>query len=310
MMGPDDKIYVAGHTGMVGSALVRELRAHGFTNLLVRTRKDLDLRDWRAVEKFFSIHKPAHVLLAAAKVGGILANLTFPADFIRDNLLIESNIIHAAHIHGVKRLLFLGSSCIYPRLAPQPIREASLLAGPLETTNEAYAIAKISGIKMCMAYNKQHETSFISVMPTNLYGINDHYDAQNSHVIPAIILKIAQAKINGASKITCWGSGRARREFLYVDDLASACLLIMRSTKPPELINVGFGSDITVSELVHLVAELMDYRGDILWDSNYPDGTSAKMLDSSRVKSMGFEPRTTLVEGLKKTIADYYSRAD
>lgn len=310
MMGPDDKIYVAGHTGMVGSALVRELRAHGFTNLLVRTRKDLDLRDWRAVEKFFSIHKPAHVLLAAAKVGGILANLTFPADFIRDNLLIESNIIHAAHIHGVKRLLFLGSSCIYPRLAPQPIREESLLAGPLETTNEAYAIAKISGIKMCMAYNKQHETSFISVMPTNLYGINDHYDAQNSHVIPAIILKIAQAKINGASKITCWGSGRARREFLYVDDLASACLLIMRSTKPPELINVGFGSDITVSELVHLVAELMDYRGDILWDSNYPDGTSAKMLDSSRVKSMGFEPRTTLVEGLKKTIADYYSRAD
>ena len=300
-MRKDAKIFVAGHRGLVGSAILRRLQASGFENLAVRARSELDLTDQRAVDGFFAAERPEYVFLAAAKVGGILANSTYPADFIRVNLQIQTNVIDAAYRHGVRKLLFLGSSCIYPRLAPQPMREEHLLTGPLEPTNEAYAIAKIAGIKMCQAYRRQYGFNAISLMPTNLYGPGDNFDLETSHVLPALIRKFHEAKVSGEREVVVWGTGTPRREFLHVDDLADAALFLMERYDSEEIINVGVGEDLSIRELAELVAEVVGYRGEITFDTSKPDGMPRKLLDVSRLFELGWRPRIPLREGIRQT---------
>ncbi|MGB8992797.1 MAG: GDP-L-fucose synthase [Desulfobaccales bacterium] len=301
MMEPDAKIYVAGHQGLVGGAILRRLQAAGFGNLRCRTFQELDLRDQAAVAAFFDRERPDYVFLAAAKVGGIRANATFPAEFIYDNLMIEANIIHQAYRYKVKKLLFLGSSCIYPKFCPQPMKEDYLLDGKLEPTNEPYAVAKIAGITMCRSYNRQFGTCFISVMPTNLYGPGDNFDLLDSHVIPALMRKFHQAKVAGAPEVPVWGTGTARREFLYVDDLADACLFLMERYQEGEIINIGVGQDLQIRELARLMAGVTGFQGQIVQDLSYPDGTPRKLLDVSKLAALGWQARTPLSEGLKQT---------
>jgi GDP-L-fucose synthase len=307
---PEARVYVAGHRGLVGSALVRRLAAGGYRNVLARTHAELDLIDQAAVRRFFERERPEHVFLAAAKVGGILANDTYPAEFIYQNVMIQTNVIEAAHQTGVHKLMFLGSSCIYPKFAPQPIKEEHLLTGLLEPTNEPYAIAKITGIKMCAAYNRQYGTNFISVMPTNLYGPGDNYDPQNSHVIPGLIGKIHQAKTSEATEVSIWGTGRPRREFLYSDDLADACVSLMEHhdvSDVGELINIGTGEDMTISELADVVRTVVGFKGKLAFDPTKPDGTPRKLLDVSRIKQLGWTAKTGLEEGIKRVYEDFRS---
>jgi GDP-L-fucose synthase len=299
------RIYVAGHRGMVGSAIVRRLVAAGYTNLVVRTRKELDLLDQRAVRAFMEETKPDYVFLAAARVGGIHANNTMRADFIYQNLAIETNVIEAAFRAGVERLMFLGSSCIYPRDCPQPIKEEYLLTGPLEQTNEPYAIAKIAGIKLCEAFNAQHGTRYVSVMPTNLYGPNDNYDLVNSHVLPALIRKAHEARDRRERTLTVWGSGRPRREFLYVDDLADACVFLMERDYSGSLLNIGTGEDVTIRELAETVMRCVGLDAELSFDASKPDGTPQKLLDVSRIRGIGWEARTPLEEGIKLAYRDF-----
>jgi GDP-L-fucose synthase len=304
----DAKIFVAGHRGLVGSALVRCLRGQGCGNLLLRTRAELDLTDQLAVANFFAMEKPDHVYLAAAKVGGILANDSLPAEFIYQNLMIEANVIHAAYRHGVKKLLFLGSSCIYPKHAPQPMKEEYLLAGPLEPTNEAYAIAKIAGIKLCAAYNRQFGTNYLSVMPTNLYGPGDNYDLESSHVVPALIRKMHEAKLSGAAEVPVWGTGAPRRELLYSNDLADACVHLMANYDAAdvgEFVNVGVGKDLTIGELAALIADVVGFRGALKFDHSRPDGAPRKLLDVTRLTRLGWSPRTPLRDGLEQAYLDF-----
>ena len=301
-MNPSSKIFIAGHNGLVGSALTRAWRSAGFTNIIGRRSSELDLRCQQAVEDFFAAEKPEVVLLAAAKVGGILANSTQVAPFIYDNLMMEVNVIHAAWRHGVKKLLFLGSSCIYPQLAPQPIREEALLTGPLEPTNEAYAIAKIAGLKLCEMYNRQYGTCFISVMPTNLYGPNDNFDLANSHVLPALIRKFHEAKVSGAPQVVVWGTGAPVREFLHVDDLAAACLHLMQTYDGSQgIVNVGTGVGVTIAELAGLIQTVVGYAGELVFDTAKPDGTPVKVNDNSRLLGLGWAPEISLRQGLEKT---------
>lgn len=307
----DSKIYVAGHRGLVGSAIVRRLQAGGYRNLVLRSHAELDLTDQQQVRRFFAAERPEYVFLAAAKVGGIRANAEYPAEFIWDNMAIEVNVIEACRHYGVEKLLFLGSSCIYPRLAPQPLREDALLTGELEPTNEPYAVAKIAGIKMCSAFNRQYGTDFLCVMPTNLYGPGDNYDPQNSHVLPALIRKMHEAKTAGAAEATVWGSGTPRREFLHSDDLADACVFLMQkhhASDIGEFINVGIGEDLAISELAELVAEVVGFKGRIVYDRSRPDGTPRKLLDVSRLTALGWKPKVALVEGIRATYEDYRSR--
>jgi GDP-L-fucose synthase len=303
-MRPGDRVYIAGHTGLVGSALVRRLRREGF-DLLLRTRAELDLTDGAAVDRFFRAERPAYVFLAAARVGGIAANSEYPADFIRDNLAIGLNVIDAAHRHAAEKLLFLGTSCVYPKHAPQPMREEYLLTGELEPTNRPYAIAKIAGIELCRAYRRQYGARFISVMPTNLYGPGDNFDPETSHVLPALLRKFHEARAAGAPSVTLWGTGTPRREFLHVDDLADACVHLMRSYDDEDPVNIGWGEDIEIREVAALIARIVGYEGDIAWDVSRPDGTPRKLLDSSRVRRLGWAPRIPLEEGLRSTYAWY-----
>lgn len=300
-MDKEAKIYVAGHEGLVGSALVRRLVADGYNNLVCKPFSELDLRRQADVEEFFSENRPEYVLLAAARVGGINANNSYPADFIRDNILIQTNVIEAAYRFGVRKLLFLGSSCIYPKFAPQPLKEEYLLTGELEPTNDAYAIAKIAGIKMCQAYNKQYGCNYISVMPTNLYGPGDNFDLETSHVLPALIRKFHEAKINNKEEVIIWGTGMPLREFLYVDDLADACVFLMNEYDGSDIVNIGAGKDLTISELAELVKRVTGFNGEIVYDSSKPDGTPRKLLDVSRLNSMGWEAKTSLEEGIRHT---------
>ncbi len=294
------KVYVAGHNGMVGSAIVRRLQQAGFTNIIGKTSAELDLRNQLAVEAFFATHQPDYVFLAAAKVGGILANDKYKADFLYDNLMIQNNVIHQAYKHGVKKLMFLGSSCIYPKMAPQPLKEEYLLTGLLESTNEPYAIAKIAGIKMCDAYRYQYGCNFISVMPTNLYGPNDNYDLNTSHVLPALLRKFHEAKENGALEVTVWGTGKPLREFLYADDLADACYYLMHHCNEAGFVNIGVGEDISIADLAALIKEIVGYEGNIVWDTEKPDGTPRKLMDVSKLTAMGWKATTTLKEGIEK----------
>jgi GDP-L-fucose synthase len=294
------KIYVAGSNGMVGSAIVRLLKDKGYSNLLTLSSKELDLRIQSEVNQFMTVEKPDYVFLAAAKVGGIYANNTYPAEFIYDNLMIETNLIHAAYLNQVKKLLFLGSSCIYPKYAEQPLTEDSLLTGTLEPTNEAYAIAKITGIKLCEYYRKQYGCDFISAMPTNLYGINDNFDLNNSHVLPALIRKFHEAKLNGDEQVVMWGTGTPKREFLYVDDLAEACLFLMENYSDTQHINVGTGEDLKIIELANIIKEIVGYTGKIVHDYNKPDGTPRKVMDVSKLNQLGWKARTGLEEGIRK----------
>jgi len=299
------KTFIAGHRGLVGAALVRRLETDAERRLLTRPRQELDLADAGAVEQFFARERPDEVLLAAAKVGGILANQDFPVDFMLSNLQIQLNVLAASHRHGVRKLLFLGSSCIYPKHAPQPIREESLLAGPLEPTNEPYAVAKIAGIKLAQSYRRQFGCNFISVMPTNLYGPGDNFDLHSSHVLPALLRKFHDAKTAGAKAVTLWGSGNPRREFLHVDDCADACCLLMKSYDSGDIINVGCGEDLPIRELAQLVAGVVGFRGDILWDTSKPDGTPRKLLDISRIRALGWQPKIALKQGIEQTYAWY-----
>lgn len=299
------KIYVAGHRGMVGSAIVRKLHAAGYGNILTRVSSELDLRSQADVKHFFEDQKPDYVFLAAAKVGGIHANNVYRADFIYENLMIQSNVIHESYRAGVKKLLFLGSSCIYPKMAPQPLREDYLLTGELEPTNEPYAIAKIAGIKMCDAYRSQHGCNFISVMPTNLYGPNDNYDLHNSHVLPALIRKFHEAKLNGSPTVEVWGSGTPRREFLHADDLADACFYLMETYNEPGLVNIGTGEDISIRELAELVQKTIGYQGSIAWNTSQPDGTPRKLMDVSKLSGLGWKYKTRLEDGLRQVYAEY-----
>jgi len=307
-MQRESRIYVAGHRGLVGSAIVRRLMAGGYSNLITRTHAELDLTDQAAVEKFFRAEMPEYVFLAAAKVGGIHANNTYPAEFIYTNLAIETNIIHSAYLTAVRKLLFLGSSCIYPKYAPQPMNEEYLLTGPLEPTNEPYALAKIAGIKMCAAYNRQYGTDYLSVMPTNLYGLGDNYDLQNSHVLPALIRKMHEAKLRGDQEVTVWGTGTPRREFLYCDDLADACVFLMENHAAAdvgEFINIGVGTDLTIHELARLVAQVVGFHGQVVFDTSKPDGTPQKLLDVSRITRLGWRAKTALKDGIALTFRDY-----
>lgn len=299
------KIFVAGHRGLVGSAILRLLQAHGYTNLVHRTHAELDLTDQVAVERFFADERPAYVFLAAAKVGGIHANNTYPADFIYQNLAVQNNVIHASYRHGVTKLCFLGSSCIYPKHAPQPMKEEYLLTGTLEPTNQPYALAKIAGIEMVRSYNRQYGTRYISVMPTNLYGPNDNFDLQNSHVLPALIRKFVDAQKNGTPSVTLWGSGRPRREFLYVDDMADACIFLMNTYEGDDFVNIGTGTDVTILELAHLIKEEVGYRGALEFDATKPDGSPQKLLDVSRLSSLGWNATVGLKDGVQKTIRWY-----
>ncbi len=307
---PDSKIYVAGHNGMVGSAIVRLLKSSGFSNIITRNSSELDLRNQASVNTFFEEEKPEFVFLAAAKVGGILANDTYRAEFIYDNLMIETNVIHASYQHQVEKLLFLGSSCIYPKMADQPIREEYLLTGALEPTNEPYAIAKIAGLKLCDNYRKQYGCNFISAMPTNLYGVGDNYHPQNSHVLPALIRKFHLAKENGDTEVELWGSGTPKREFLYVDDLASACLFMMQNYNETEFLNVGVGEDISIAELAETIKVIVGFEGEIKWNTEMPDGTPRKLLDVSKLAAMGWKPTIGLTEGIKLAYADFLKRKD
>ncbi len=300
-MNRDSKIYIAGHRGMVGSAIWRALEAAGHNNLIGKSSRELDLRNQQDVEDFFAAEKPEYVFLAAAKVGGIKANNVYRAEFLYDNLQIQNNIIHSAWKHGVTKLLFLGSSCIYPKLAPQPLKEEYLLAGPLEPTNEPYAIAKIAGIKMCESYRRQYGCNFIAAMPTNLYGPNDNYDLNNSHVLPALIRKMHEAKMSNAASVEIWGSGSPLREFLHVDDLASACLFLMQHYNDELFVNVGFGSDLSIRELAEKVKAAVGFEGDLVFNTEKPDGTPKKLMDSGRILSMGWKPKIGLDEGIKAT---------
>ncbi len=305
-MQPNDSIYVAGHQGLVGSALCRELKRKGYSRILTSTHKDLDLCNQQAVNEFFAARRPDHVLLAAAKVGGIQANATYPAQFIYTNLAIATNVIHAAWQYGVRKLLFLGSSCIYPQRASQPIKEEDLLTAALEPTNEAYAIAKIAGLKMCEFYNREYGTTYWSVMPTNLYGPGDTYDLETSHVLPAMIRKFHEAKLAGHTPVTLWGTGNPRREFLHVDDLARACVHIMElANTPPRLLNIGWGQDQTIKELALMVQQCVGHTGNILWDTNKPDGTPQKLLDISRITSLGWQPTIQLKDGIMRVYEEY-----
>jgi GDP-L-fucose synthase len=300
-MDKSEKIFVAGHRGMVGSALVCQLESKGFLNLLVRNRSELDLRDESAVAKLFAEEKPAVVILAASKVGGIKANIDHPVAFLLENLQIQNNVMDAAYENGVRKLLFLGSSCIYPKFAPQPIPETALLSGPLEPTNEAYAIAKIAGIKLCQAYVREHGANFISMMPTNLYGPNDNFDLETSHVLPALLRKAHEAKTRKDRELIVWGSGKPRREFLHVDDLASACLLLLEKYDSPEIINVGCGEDISIRELAELICDIVGFDGQLSWDATKPDGTPRKLLDVTKLRAFGWKPSTPLREGITQT---------
>lgn len=308
-MKPSDRVYVAGHNGLVGSALVRRLEDEGFSDLLLRRRAQLDLTDGKVVDRFFEEERPQYVFLAAARVGGIVANDTYPADFIRDNLRIQLNVIDAAHRYGTTKLLFLGSSCVYPKHAPQPMKEEHLLTGPLEPTNEPYAIAKIAGIKMCESYRRQYGSRFISVMPTNLYGPNDNFDLETSHVLPALIRRFHEAKQDGLPHVTLWGTGSPRREFLHVDDLADACVHLMRTYDGNDLVNIGWGEDLEIRQLAALVRDVVGYEGDIQWDSSRPDGTPRKLLDTSRLTDFGWQPSIRLSDGLRSTYEWYLGEA-
>ena len=300
-MNKSAKIFVAGHRGMVGSALIRRLELEGFSNLLVRDSSKLDLRDESAVAKFFAAEKPAVVILAAAKVGGIKANNDFPVEFLLENLRIQNNVIQAAYETGARKLLFLGSSCIYPKFAPQPIPETALLGGPLEPTNEAYAIAKIAGIKLCQAYAREYGANFISAMPTNLYGPNDNFDLETSHVLAALLRKAHEAKTRKDRRLIVWGSGKPRREFLHVDDLASACLLLLEKYDSSEIINVGCGEDISIRELAELICDVVGFNGEIAWDTTKPDGTPRKLLDVTKLRALGWKPSILLRDGIGRT---------
>jgi len=312
-MEKTSKIYVAGHRGLVGSAIVRKLQAEGYNNLVLRTHTELDLLNQQAVIDFFAKEKPEYVFLAAAKVGGILANNTYPADFIYQNLQIQNNIIHQSYLNGVKKLLFLGSSCIYPRECPQPMKEEYLLTGLLEPTNEPYALAKIAGIKMCQSYNRQYGTNFIAVMPTNLYGEGDNFDLQNSHVLPALIRKFHEAKIKGEKEVVAWGTGSPRREFLYVDDMADGCLFLMNNFNPSKelneqgdiFFNLGTGTDVAIKELTEIVKHVVGFKGEILWETTQPDGTPQKLQDINKMQALGWQAKINLIEGIKKTY-DWY----
>ena len=297
-MDKTDRIFVAGHRGMVGSALVRRLEAEAFSNVVTRERSQLDLTDESAVAKFFAEERPDIVIVAAAKVGGIKANNDYPVEFLTENLRIQSNVIRAAHENGVRKLLFLGSSCIYPKFAPQPIPETALLSGPLEQTNEAYAIAKIAGIKLCQAYCREYGKNFISVMPTNLYGPNDNFDLETSHVLAALLRKAHEAKTRNDRNLVVWGTGKPRREFLHVDDLASACLLLLEKYDSPEIINVGCGEDISIRELAELICDVVGFDGELAWDTNKPDGTPRKLLDVTKLHALGWKPAITLRDGI------------
>lgn len=315
-MGPTSKIFVAGHTGLVGSALCRRLRKNGFNNLLTRSHKELDLTDQLAVRSLFSIERPGYVFLAAARVGGILANNSFPAEFLRENILIQTNVIEEAYRSGVERLLFLGSSCVYPKDAPQPIKEEYLLQGPLEATNRPYAVAKISGIEMCWAYNRQYGTKFIATMPTNLYGPNDNYDLENSHVLAALIRKFHEAKLNHSKSVTIWGTGTPRREFLHSDDAADACIMLMElpddqlkrlliSDNHPPLVNIGCEKDLSIRQLAEMIAEVVGTHCQLSFDASKPDGTPRKLLDISLLDGLGWHPAISLPDGLQMTYRDY-----
>jgi GDP-L-fucose synthase len=309
-MQKDSKIYVAGSNGMVGSAIIRKLKADGFTNLLTASSATVDLRNQQQTEDFFKAGKPEYVFMAAAKVGGILANNTYRAEFLYDNLMIESNVIHQSYVHGVKKLLFLGSSCIYPKTAPQPLKEEYLLSGFLEPTNEPYAIAKIAGIKMCEAYRSQYGCNFISAMPTNLYGPNDNYDLKSSHVLPALIRKFHEAKVEGQPYVELWGSGTPRREFLHVDDLADACLFLMERYDEQEFVNIGVGHDLAIKELAEMIKEIVGYTGEIKLDVTKPDGTYRKLMDVSKISSLNWKARINLREGISSVYELYKEHAD
>lgn len=306
----NDKIYVAGHNGMVGSAIVRALKREGYHNLIVKSSAELDLTNQQLVADFFEKQQPKYVFLAAAKVGGIHANNSYRADFIHQNLMIQNNVIHSSHVCQVKKLLFLGSSCIYPKFANQPIKESELLLGELEPTNEPYAIAKIAGIKMCQAYRDQHNDNFISVMPTNLYGPNDNYDLQNSHVLPALIRKFHEAKINKLSNVEIWGSGSPKREFLHVDDLADACLFLMLNYNEVPFLNIGTGTDLSIKELALLIKDVVGYSGDLKFDRTKPDGTPRKLLDVSKVNAVGWKYKIPLADGITKVYEDFKQKYD
>jgi GDP-L-fucose synthase len=308
-MDRNARIYVAGHRGLVGSAIWRELQGQGFKNLIGRTRSELDLLDGIAVRDFYAAEKPEYVFVAAAKVGGILANDKHPAEFLYENLHVQNHVIHGAYEAKVNKLLFLGSSCIYPKLAPQPLKEEYLLTGPLEPTNEWYAVAKIAGIKMCQAYRRQYGCDFISVMPTNLYGANDNYDLQSSHVLPALIRKFHEAKSSNAKTVTCWGTGSPLREFLYVDDLARACVFLMERYSEDQFINVGYGSDISIRDLTEVVRKVIGFTGEIVWDKSKPDGTPRKLMDSSRLFTLGWKPKVDLQAGIGLAYHDFLKTA-
>lgn len=302
-----DKIYIAGHKGLVGSSIVRLLKAKGYTNLLLRSSSELDLREQAAVAAFFQQERPEYTFLAAAKVGGIVANNTYPAEFIYENLMIQSNAIHQAYLSGVKKLLFLGSSCIYPKLAPQPLKEESLLTGPLEPTNESYAIAKIAGIKMCQYYNRQYGTKFISAMPTNLYGPNDNFDLETSHVLPALIRKFNEAKVVNADRVTIWGTGSPYREFIHVDDVADACLFLMQNYEENEITNIGTGEELTIKDLALLIKKIVGFEGELVFDTSKPDGTPRKLSDVSKLNALGWRHKIGLEEGIRNTY-EWYRR--
>ena len=304
-MNKNDKIYVAGHRGMVGSAIIRKLEKEGYTNIITKTHPELDLKNQIETQNFFDEEKPDYVFIAAALVGGILANNDYPAEFIYENLQIQNNLIHNSCCYGVKKLMFLGSSCIYPKFAKQPIKESELMNGYLEPTNESYATAKIAGIKMCQSYNKQYGTKYISVMPTNLYGKNDNYDLQSSHVFPALLRKIHEAKINNSPNVEIWGTGTPKREFLFVDDVADACFFLMQNYDDSEIVNIGTGEDVTINELVDTMKKVIGYGGDIINDTSKPDGTPRKLLDVSKLHSLGWKHKYSLEEGIKLAY-DYY----
>ncbi len=303
-MQATDKVYIAGHRGMVGSAIMRKLERDGFTNIITRTSQELDLTNQQAVNDFFAQEKPAYVFLAAAKVGGIVANNTYRADFIYQNLMIEANVIHAAYIQQVTKLLFLGSSCIYPKLAPQPLKEEYLLTGPLEPTNQPYAIAKIAGIELCDGYRSQYGCNFISAMPTNLYGPNDNYDLQNSHVLPALLRKFITAEQEGKPTVEIWGTGSPRREFLHVDDVAEACVFLMNHYNESGLVNIGVGDDLTIKDLAYLIKDITGYEGDIIFNASKPDGTPRKLMDVSKIKDLGWSATISLEDGIRTVYND------
>ena len=307
---PHSKIYVAGHRGLVGGAIVRRLQAEGFGNIVTRTSAELDLREQQAVRDFFAAEKPDVVILAAAKVGGILANATYPAEFIYDNLMMEANVVDAAYRNGVTKLLALGSTCIYPKMAPQPLKEEYLLTGPLEPTNEWYAVAKIAGIKLCQAYRRQYGCNFIAAMPTNLYGPGDNFDLEKSHVLPAMIRKFHEAKVSGAGQVTLWGTGKPLREFLHVDDLADACLFLLREYDGEDIVNIGVGEDVSIAGLAEIVRRVVGFEGRIDYDTSKPDGTPRKLVDVSRIRALGWKPRIGLEEGIRDTYAWFLAQLE